>query len=90
MQGIFSELVYALIYFPLIVLPYRLIAEWPTPDLQGAVINRTGLPGMAFFFGMSLFISVQPDALSDRPWIMVRGIVGAMLLMGCLCAGMFG
>lgn len=89
-HGIFMELVYALIYFPLTVFPYRLIVEWPNPNIQGAIINRTGLPGMAFFFGMALFISVQPDVLRDRPWIMVRGIVGAMLLMGCFCAGMFG
>lgn len=89
-NGIFMELVYALVYFPLIVLPYRLIVEWPDSNLLGIVISRTVLPGMAFCFGMALFISVQPDALSDRPWIMVRGIVGAMLLMGCFCAGMFG
>jgi hypothetical protein len=89
-DGIFMEFIYAIVYFPLVVLPYRLIVEWPDPNLRGIVINRTTLPAMAFFFGMTLFISVQPAALSDRPWIMVRGIVGGMLLMGCFCAGMFG
>jgi hypothetical protein len=88
--GIFMELVYALVYFTLIVLPYRLIVEWPNPSLLGTVINRTILPGLSFFCGMTLFISAQPEALRDRPWIMVRGIVGAMLLMGCFCVGMFG
>jgi hypothetical protein len=89
-SGIVMELVYTLAYFSLIVLPYRLLVEWPHSSFRDTVINRTALPAMGFFFGMAVFISIRPESLSDRTWIQVRGIVAALLLMGCFCSGMFG
>lgn len=88
-SALLLELVSSLTYFGFIVLPYRLIVD-PTEPLRELILGRTLLSCSVFFFGMTLFIALKyPGSLRDRTWIQVRGIVGGLLMMFCLCGGMF-
>ena len=89
-RAIIMALIFALVYFTLFVLPYRAIIEGSQISIQGTLLHRTTLPALAFFFGMVFFISVKPESLREARYIELRGFLSALLMMGCLCAGMFG
>jgi hypothetical protein len=84
-----AEALYVITYFGLIVLPYRLVVN-PTEPLSGLLLWRIVIPGMVFFFGMTLFIGLKyPGSLSDRTWIQVRGVISGLVMMFCFCGAMF-
>jgi hypothetical protein len=88
-NALLMELISSLTYFSFIVLPYRLIVD-PSEPLRELLLGRTLLSCSTFFFGMTVFIALKyPGSLRDRSWIQVRGILGGLLLMFCLCGGMF-
>lgn len=82
------EFAYSLLYCVSVVFVYRLVVE-PTGHVRELIVTRTLLPCVAFFFGMTLFIVFRPNALHDRTWIQVRGVISGLLMMFCFCAGMF-
>jgi polyferredoxin len=84
------ELVFALVYFVSFVVPYRFIVERFHLSVQGTLVNRTAVPALAFFSGMVFFISVKSESLHEQRYVELRGFLSALLMMGCLCAGMFG
>lgn len=87
--GLLLEAVYSFGFIGLIVFPYRMIVN-PTEPLLEIGLGRTLLPCLVFFFGMTLFIALKyPGSLRDPTWIQVRGVVGGLLMMFCLCGGMF-
>jgi hypothetical protein len=81
--GILAEAAYALIFFPLIIFPYRWIVD------PGSPLLRTLLSAFAFFIIMTCFILVTPQSTGDTAWAPARGIIGAAAMMLTLCAGMF-
>jgi hypothetical protein len=88
-RAILMELVYAIIYFGSIVLPYRIIVGFGQGILDFSVIKYTLLSAALFFFGACVFIFVRyPDSLSDKRWIQVRGVVNALVLTVALQGGM--
>jgi hypothetical protein len=88
-SALLMEVVYSITYFGFIVLPYRMIVK-PTEPFRELILGRTLLPCLVFFFGMTLFIGLKfPGSLRDPTWIQVRGIIGGLLMMFCLCGGMF-
>jgi hypothetical protein len=88
-SSLLLELVSSITYFVFIVLPYRIIVD-PAEPLRQLILGRTLLSCSVFFFGMTLFIALKyPGSLRDRTWIQVRGIFGGLLMMFCLCGGMF-
>jgi hypothetical protein len=88
-SALLLELVSSITYFVFIVLPYRIIVD-PAEPLRRLVLGRTLLSCSIFFFGVTLFIALKyPGSLRDRTWIQVREIVGGLLMMFCLCGGMF-
>lgn len=89
-RAVIMELIFSLVYFTSFVLPYRVIVEGSHASLQGTVLHRTALPALAFFSGMVFFISVKPESLREERYIELRGFLSSLLIMGCLCAGMFG
>lgn len=89
-RAIIMEAIFAAVYFSCFVFPYRIIVEGLHISLQGTVLNRTVFPALAFFSGMTFFISVKPESLREARYIELRGFLSSLLIMGCLCAGMFG
>lgn len=89
-RAIMMEAIFAAVYFTCFVFPYRVIVEGSHVSLQGTVLHRTILPALAFFSGMTFFISVKPESLREARYIEMRGFLSSLLIMGCLCAGMFG
>lgn len=89
-RAIIMEAIFAAVYFTCFVFPYRFIVEGSNISLQGTVLNRTIFPALAFFSGMTFFISVKPESLREARYIEMRGFLSSLLIMGCLCAGMFG
>jgi len=89
-RAVMMEAIFSAVYFTSFVLPYRMIMEGFHITLQGTVLHRTVLPALAFFSGMTFFISVKPESLHEPRYIEIRGFLSSLLIMGCLCAGMFG
>jgi hypothetical protein len=88
-SALLMEFVYSASYVGFIALPYRMITN-PTGSLWDLLLGRTLLPCLVFFFGMALFIGLKyPGSLRESSWIQVRGIVAGLLIMFCLCGGMF-
>ena len=89
LRAVTMEAIYGIFFFGFMVLPYRLFVN-PSEPLVPLLIGRELLPFLAFFFGMTLFIGIRyPDSMDDPAWIQVRGIIGGLLTMFCLCGGMF-
>jgi hypothetical protein len=83
------EVAYGLIFFGLIVVPYRLVAN-PTQSLPDLVFGRTLLPALTFVCGMAFLIALKfPYSMNDPRWIQTRGLIGGILTVFCLCGGMF-
>jgi hypothetical protein len=88
-SGLLLEGLYTVVYFALIVLPYRLIVM-PHAPLRDLLIFRFLLPGLLFFSAITIFIIFMwPDSLHDRTWVQIRGIVSGLVMMFCFCAAMF-
>ena len=88
-RAVSMEAIYGLIFFSLMVVPYRLIAN-PTQSLPDLVFGRTLLPALTFVCGMAFFIVIKfPRSMNDPIWIQTRGLVGGILTAFCLCGGMF-
>jgi len=89
-KALLNELVTAGVYFGLIVFPFRLIVQPSSFDFVGMVLLRTILPGLFFFFGMTIFIVLKyPASVTDKTWLQVRGFFAGLIQMVCLCWGMF-
>lgn len=83
------ESLYAIMYFGLIVLPYRIIVEAPTPTFASTLVARSILPAIGFFAAMVVLIMLRPSTVRDRPGIEMRGVLSGIFLPFFLCAGMF-
>jgi hypothetical protein len=90
--GLARELVYACTYFSLIVFPYRLFVRTASSSIIfDDLLRRTALPALVFVLGMTVFILLRyPDSLNDNTWVQVRGVLSGLILLCCLCIGMFG
>jgi hypothetical protein len=89
LRALLMEAVFATAYFSFIVFPYRIIVD-PTGSVLEALVGRTVLPAVTFFFGMAIFIALKfPGSLRDQSWIQVRGVLSGLIMMFCFCAGMF-
>lgn len=87
--GLLMEAIYSALFVGLLVFTYRLVVN-PTEPLLELVLGRTVLPSLVFFSGMAVFIAMKfPGSLRDRSWVQVRGVVSGLLIMFCLCGGMF-
>jgi hypothetical protein len=63
------EVVYGLLFFTLMVIPYRLIAN-PAQGLTDLIFGRTLLPALTFVCGMAFFIVIKfPRSMSNPIWI---------------------
>ena len=89
-RAVIMEAIFAVVYFGSFVLPYRLIIEGGHISFWGTLFNRTFLPALVFFGGMAFYVTVKPESLREPRYIEIRGFLSALLIMGCLCAGMFG
>jgi hypothetical protein len=88
-SSVLMEVIYAICYFVLMVVPYRLVAD-PAQPLRDLIVGRTLLPFAAFVGGMAFFIFLKyPRSMDDPTWIQTRGIIGGILAAFCLCGGMF-
>jgi hypothetical protein len=88
-RAVFMEVAYGLIFFSLMVIPYRLIAN-PTQSIPDLIFGRTLLPAVTFICGMAFFIVIEfPHSMNDPRWIQTRGLIGGILTAFCLCGGMF-
>jgi hypothetical protein len=88
-RAVLMEIIYGLIFFCLMVIPYRLIAN-PTQSLPDLIFGRTLLPAATFICAMAFLIAITfPRSMNDPIWIQTRGIVGGLLTVFCLCGGMF-
>jgi hypothetical protein len=87
--AVLLEFIYSVVYFFLIVLPYRIVAQ-PGEHASTLIVARTILPAFAYFFCMMAFEIIKyPGSLRDRTWIQVRGFYAGIIIMFCFCAGMF-
>ena len=83
------ELIYSVVYFGLIVLPYRYLVS-NDESKTTLLLWRTALPAVTYFFWMIAFVFLRyPASLHDRTWIQVRGFYAGIIMMFCFCAGMF-
>jgi hypothetical protein len=88
-RAVLMEVIYGVIFFSLMVVPYRLIAN-PSQSVPDLILGRTLLPAMTFICGMAFFIVIKfPYSMNDPRWIQTRGLVGGILTAFCLCGGMF-
>ena|SRR5438094_65497 len=88
-RAVLMEVIYGLIFFSLMVIPYRLIAN-PGQSLTDLIFGRTLLPALTFVCGMAFYIVIKfPKSMNDPIWIQTRGLLGGILTVFCLCGGMF-
>ncbi len=87
--AVYSEAAYSVVYFGLIVLPYRMIAS-PNSSLWDVLLRRAALPGLVFFLAMTLLIALRyPGSLNDPRDRETRGVLSGLFMMFCFCGGMF-
>ena len=88
-RAIFMELIYCVMHFGLIVLPYRVIVWSQFGSLDASVLWSTALAAIVWFFGINIFILLRyPGSLTDKTWIQVRGVIAGLLLVITLDGGM--
>ena len=86
-RAVFTELVYAFVYFSLIVIPYHVAL---TPNLLPVLGMRILFSALFFITGMAVFICVRyPKSLADPTWVQARGFFSGLLLPVCLCVAMY-
>jgi len=87
--GLEVEGIFTVSIIGLMVLPYRLIVD-PTEPLLRLGLGRILFPCLVYFSGMVVFTFLKyPGSLTDPRTVEIRGIVAGLLLMFCLCGGMF-
>lgn len=87
--GLVMEFYFTVTIIGLMVLPYRLVVG-PTEPLWRLGLGRIVLPCIVYFSGMVVFTVLKyPGSLTDPRAVEIRGIVAGLLLMFCLCGGMF-
>lgn len=88
---VFSEIVYALIYFGLMGISFRAFSQpsiaWPDIEAVGVIAAAA----LWFILIMSGFSYARyPNSLNDPTWVQVRGFLSGQVLSVCLVAAMFG
>ena len=87
--GLLMEAIYTVAIIGLVVLPYRLIVNPSEPVLRVS-LGRMLLPCLVYFSGMVVFTALKyPGSLREPRSVEVRGVVAGLLVMFCLCGGMF-
>jgi hypothetical protein len=87
--GLTMEAIFTVTIIGLLVLPYRLTVDRSESWVRIG-LGRVLLPCIVYFSGMVVFTVLRyPGSLTEPGWVQVRGIVAGLLIMFCLCGGMF-
>jgi len=89
-RAVLTEVTYAVVYFGLMGVTYRVLSVSPVAWPDAITTGKVAASALIFILGMAIFIGARfPESLEDPTWIQVRGFFSGAFLPICLTTAMF-